>query len=127
MTDVLVIGAGIAGVTAARDLVRAAEMTLSAHLPGSVDEIGVLGLLDDGVVKLETGLNHRIAAGYDSLPCFIAQDLDVRFGFTIETVGWSADGVRLRATDGCELSARARDVLEHGASRPSSQSGIANL
>ena len=42
-----------------------AEMTLSAHLPGSVDEIGVLGLVDDGVVKLETGLNHRIAAGYD--------------------------------------------------------------
>ncbi len=100
-----------------------AEMTLSAHLPGSVDEIGVLGLVDDGVVKLETGLNHRIAAGYDSLPAFIAQDLDIRFGFIIETIGWSADGVRLRAADGRELSARAAiatlpvGVLKSGAVR----------
>jgi monoamine oxidase len=84
-----------------------AEMTLAGHLPGSVDEIGVLGLVSDGVVKLETGLNHRVVEGYDSLPAFIARDLDVRFGFTIETVHWSADGVRLRATDGRELSARA--------------------
>ncbi len=100
-----------------------AEMTLSAHLPGSIDEIGVLGLVDDGVVKLETGLNHRIAAGYDSLPAFIARDLDIRFGFAIDTVTWSADGVRLRATDGRELSARAAistlpvGVLKSGAVR----------
>jgi monoamine oxidase len=100
-----------------------AEMTLSAHLPGSVDEIGVLGLVEDGVVHLETGLNHRIAEGYDSLPAFIAADLDVRFGFTVETVEWSADGVRLRAKDGRELSARAAistlpvGVLKSGAIR----------
>ena len=100
-----------------------AEMTLSAHLPGSVDEIGVLGLVDDGVVKLETGLNHRIAAGYDSLPAFIARDLDIRFGFAIDTITWSTDGVRLRTTDGRELSARAAistlpvGVLKSGAVR----------
>ena len=32
-----------------------AEMTLSAHLPGNIDEIGMQGLLEDGVLKLETG------------------------------------------------------------------------
>ncbi len=100
-----------------------AEMTLSAHLPGSVDEIGVLGLVGDGVVKLETGLNHRVAEGYDSLAAFIAGDLDIRFGFTVETVSWSGDGVRLRATDGHELNARAAistlpvGVLKSGAVR----------
>ncbi len=100
-----------------------AEMTLSAHLPGSVDEIGVLGLLEDGVVKLETGLNHRVAEGYDRLPAFVARDLDLRLGFAVETVEWSAEGVRLRSADGQELSARAAvstlpvGVLQSGAVR----------
>ena len=100
-----------------------AEMTLSAHLPGSVDDIGVLGLLEDGVVKLETGLNHRVAEGYDRLPAFVASDLDLRLGFAVETIEWSAEGVRLRAADGRELSARAAvstlpvGVLKSGAVR----------
>lgn len=100
-----------------------AEMTLSAHLPGSVDDIGVLGLVEDGVLNLETGLNHRVVEGYDSLPAFIARNLDVRFGFTVEAVEWSAEGVRVRATDGRELSARAAistlpvGVLQSGAVR----------
>jgi monoamine oxidase len=100
-----------------------AAMTLSAHLPGSVDEIGVLGLLEDGVLTLETGLNHRIAEGYDSLIDFIAGGLDIRFGFDVESIEWSRDGVRLRATDGNELGARAAittlpvGVLQSGAVR----------
>jgi monoamine oxidase len=58
-----------------------AEMTLSAHLPGSIDEIGMQGLLEDGVLNLETGLNHRVVEGYDNLPAFIARGLDLRLGF----------------------------------------------
>jgi monoamine oxidase len=82
------------------------QMTLTAHLPGSIDEIGMLGLVSDGVHRLETGLNHRVAEGYDRLPGSVGGDLDIRFGFVVETVCWEPDGVTLRSTDGTELSAR---------------------
>ena len=82
------------------------EMTLTAHLPGSIDEIGMLGLVSDGVHRLETGLNHRVAEGYDRLPGFVSGGLEIRFGFVVETVGWQADGVSLRSIDGDELWAR---------------------
>jgi len=55
-----------------------AQMVLTAHLPGSIDEVGVLGLLADGVLKLETGLNHRICEGYDRLVEHIAAGLTRR-------------------------------------------------
>jgi len=83
------------------------EMTLTAHLPGSIEEIGMLGLVSDGVHRLETGLNHRVVEGYDRLPGFVGDDLDIRFGFVVETVCWEPDGVTLRSTDGSELSARS--------------------
>jgi monoamine oxidase len=83
------------------------EMTLTAHLPGSIDEIGMLGLVSDGVHRLETGLNHRVAEGYDRLSGFVARDLDIRFGFVVETVRREPDGVGLRSIDGEELWARA--------------------
>jgi len=83
-----------------------AEMTLTAHLPGSAAEIGVLGLKEDGVLTLETGLNHRVAQGYDRLPRFIGGDLDIRFGFAVRKVEWGAGGVTLRSADGRELRAR---------------------
>lgn len=84
-----------------------AQMVLTAHLPGSIDEVGVLGLLEDNVLKLETGLNHRIAKGYDTVVSHIGQDLDVQLGFTVESIDWRADGVVVRSTDGDEVSARA--------------------
>jgi len=83
-----------------------AEMVLTGHLPGSVDEIGVLGLLDDGVHTLERGTNYRIDDGYDRLPQHVAAGLDVRSGFDIETVRWDAGGVAVVARDGRELAAR---------------------
>lgn len=83
------------------------EMTLTAHLPGSIDEIGMLGLVSDGIHRLETGLNHRVDEGYDRLPGFVGRDLDIRFGFVVETVRWEPDEVRLRSIDGDELWARA--------------------
>lgn len=84
-----------------------AAMTLSAHLPGSVEEIGLQGLVEDGVLNLETGLNHRIAEGYDRLPQFIARGLDIQLDFTVESVQWRPDGVVVRSRDGKEISARA--------------------
>jgi monoamine oxidase len=100
-----------------------AEMTLAAHLPGSVDDIGVLGLVEDGVLRLETGLNHRIVEGYDRLPQYMAGNLDVRFGVAVDTLRWAADGVSVRAGDGTTFEARAAvctlpvGVLQHGGIR----------
>jgi hypothetical protein len=60
-------------------------MTLTAHLPGSVDEIGLQGLVEDGVLNLETGMNSRVDEGYDRPPAFIGQDLDVDLEFPVES------------------------------------------
>ncbi|UCE86312.1 MAG: FAD-dependent oxidoreductase [Deltaproteobacteria bacterium] len=84
-----------------------AEMMLTAHLPGRVEEVGVLGLQDDGVLTLESGLNHRVVEGQDRIVEFIGRGLDVRFGFGVESIRWRPDGVTLTASDGRELEARA--------------------
>ncbi len=100
-----------------------AEMALTAHLPGSLDEIGILGLVEDGVLRLESSANHRVAEGYECLPRFIGSGLDVRLGFAVEKVRWEPEGVSLSASDGSEISARAAistlpvGVLKSGAVR----------
>ncbi len=100
-----------------------AQMVLTAHLPGSIDDVGVQGLVEDGVLKLETGLNHRVVEGYDRLVEHLARGLDVCCGFTVDTVEWGAERVTVRSTDGREVSARAAistlpvGVLKSGAVR----------
>jgi monoamine oxidase len=84
-----------------------AELTLTGHLPGSVDEIGMHGLLDDGVLALERGLNHRVVGGYDELPRHVGRGLDVRCGFEVARVHWGPDGVALEPARGGGLAARA--------------------
>jgi monoamine oxidase len=83
-----------------------AQMTLTAHLPGSVEEVGMLGLVADGVLHLETGLNHRLDEGYDTLASRMASGLDIRLGFAVEAVEWGSEGVTVRSTAGEELRAR---------------------
>jgi monoamine oxidase len=100
-----------------------AEMTLTAHLPGSPDEVGVQGLLADGVLGLETGLNHRVSEGYDAVVRAMAKGLEVRSGFAVADVSWGPNGVTVRGQDGEELAARAAvstlpvGVLKAGAVR----------
>jgi monoamine oxidase len=84
-----------------------AEMVLTAHLPGSIDEVGVLGLVEDGVLRLENGVNYRLADGYDRLIAFIAEGLQIEHGFTVQAVEWTPDAVLVRAADGRERAARA--------------------
>ena len=84
-----------------------AEMTLTAHLPGTVDEIGLQGLVEDGVLSLETGMNSRVDEGYDRLPAFIGQDIDVDLEFDVETIEWGPDGVTVCSKDGRRVSAGA--------------------
>jgi monoamine oxidase len=84
-----------------------AQMVLTAHLPGSVDEVGVLGLVEDGVLRLERGVNYRLADGYDRLIDHIAQGLHVERDCTVQTIRWGQDGVSVRSTNGRELWAPA--------------------
>jgi monoamine oxidase len=83
-----------------------AEMVF-AHSPGVADEIGVLGLLDDRILRLHLGSFHRITDGYDRLVEHIVRGLDVQLGFPITTVQWAPDGVTVSAADGRALSGRA--------------------
>jgi monoamine oxidase len=92
-----------------------AGLTLTAHLPGAMDEVGVAGLAADGVLHLESGVNHRVADGYDSLTAHVATGLDVRLDWRVGSVSWGHDEVELRSAGGEKLSARAAiSTLPHG-------------
>ena len=84
-----------------------AEMVFTTHLPGTTNEIGIHGFLDDGVLELETSADYRVNEGYDRIVEYVARDLETEFGFVVETIEWSPDGVRIRARDGRERIARA--------------------
>jgi monoamine oxidase len=84
-----------------------AEMVFTAHLPGVAEEIGVLGLLEDQILRLHLGSFHRITDGYDRFVDHLGGGLDVRRRFPVATVRWAPDGVTVVATDGRALSARA--------------------
>jgi monoamine oxidase len=84
-----------------------AKMVLTAHLPGDIDDVGVLGLVEDGVLRLERGVNYRLADGYDRLIDHIASGLHVERDFTVRTIRWGHDGVSVGSTNGRELWAPA--------------------
>lgn len=83
------------------------EMTFLQHLPGSVDDVGVLGLLDDGVMDLQMRYNNRIVEGYSSLPRSLAKDLDIRLGSEVRKVAWGGDRALVEQRDGRQIEARA--------------------
>jgi monoamine oxidase len=92
-----------------------AALTLAAHLPGALEEIGVRGLVADGVVSLEVGLNHRVVDGYDSLPRYIATGLDVRLGWRATRVSWAPEEVTVESADGRVMRGRAAvTTIPHG-------------
>ncbi len=92
-----------------------AGLMLTAHLPGSIDEVGVAGLEADGVLHLESGVNHRIVSGYDLLPEYLATGLDIRFGRRVDTIKYSDAGVEVVTSDGTTVSATAGiTTLPHG-------------
>jgi monoamine oxidase len=83
------------------------EMTFLQHLPGSADEVGVLGLVDDGVLDLQTRYNHRIVTGYSSLPRSLANGLDIQLNTVVEAIIWEDQKARVRLARGQEMEARA--------------------
>lgn len=95
-----------------------AALTLTAHLPGGVEAVGVAGLAADGVLRLEGGTNHRVVDGYDGLAAHIATGLDIRFGFVVDSIAWGPDGVAVTAADGRRIEADAGiSTLPHGVLR----------
>jgi len=84
-----------------------AEMVLSSHLPGNLEDIGIHGFVADGVLKLETGNDYRIGAGYDRLVEHIAQGLKIEYGFVVSAIEWSTEGVTVGSTDGRTVAAGA--------------------
>lgn len=82
------------------------EMTFLQHLPGSLDEVGVLGLIDDGVLDLQTRYNHRIVEGYSSLPQSLAQGLDIRLEVIVKKIVWGETSTSVQLEDGSALEAR---------------------
>jgi len=92
-----------------------ALLTLTAHLPGSSEQVGVAGLAADGVLHLERGLNHRLLDGYDLLPRHIAAGLDIRFGQRATAIAWGPEGAELTVAEGGTVTARvAISCLPHG-------------
>jgi len=87
-----------------------AQLALTAHLPGGVDEVGVKGLAADGVLRLEEGVNHRVIDGYDLLPQHVATGLDIRFGCQVAMIAWGPDGVEITLEDGRTFSGRQPSV-----------------
>jgi monoamine oxidase len=92
-----------------------ARLTLTAHLPGSAEEVGIHGLVADGVLHLEGGLNHRVLDGYDLLPQQMAASLDVRLGRRVATISWGPEGVEMTTQAGETFTGRsAISSLPHG-------------
>jgi monoamine oxidase len=100
-----------------------AEMVFTTHLPGSTQEIGIHGFLDDGVLELETSADYRVNEGYDRIVEHIARDLEIELGFVADTIEWSPERVKIVDRDGRERTARAgistlpAGVLQSGAIR----------
>lgn len=92
-----------------------AQLTLTAHLPGGTEDVGVEGLVADGVLHLEEGLNHRVLDGYDLLPQHIATGLDIRFGCRVGRIAWGGEGVEIALENGHTFNGRAAiTTLPHG-------------
>jgi monoamine oxidase len=84
-----------------------ADQMVTVHPLGDLHELGMHGLRDDRIVDLEVGTDWRLAAGYDALPRWIAEGLDVRLGCRVNRVQWSAPAVTAVTADGEAVDARA--------------------
>jgi monoamine oxidase len=84
-----------------------ADQMLTLHPLGDADQLGLHGLRDDRVVDLELGCDWRVADGYDSLPRWIAEGLDVRLGWEVDEVRWESGNVTVSSVAGEQLTAPA--------------------
>jgi monoamine oxidase len=83
-----------------------ADQMMTIHPLGDPDQLGILGIRDDRVVDLERGCDWRLAAGYDALPRWIADGLDVRLETEVGAVEWRDDGVTAVTAAGERVEAR---------------------
>lgn len=83
------------------------EMTFLQHLPGSADDVGVLGFVEDGVLDLQTRYNHRVVTGYSSLPRRLSDGLDIRLNTVVKAIIWEGQKACVDISGGPRLEARA--------------------
>ncbi|MGZ8765189.1 MAG: flavin monoamine oxidase family protein [Acidimicrobiia bacterium] len=83
-----------------------ADQMVTVHPLGDLDQLSMQGLHDDRIVDLERGVDWRLVAGYDALPAWLAEGLDVRLDHRVLDVQWSEAGVTMR-TAADELTAAA--------------------
>jgi monoamine oxidase len=83
-----------------------ADQMLTVHPLGDLDQLSMHGIRDDRIVDLERGTDWRLAAGYDALPAWMADGLDVRLGHRVREVRWARDAVTV-STGTDELSGAA--------------------
>jgi monoamine oxidase len=95
-------GRGLEGVARAM-----AEQMLTVHPLGDLAQLSMRGLREDRVAELERGTDWRLAGGYDTLPAWIAEGIDVRLGARVTDVVWSRDRVSVRTEAGATFDARA--------------------
>lgn len=92
-----------------------ARLTLVSHLPGSPEQVGLNGLVADGVLHLEKGTNHRVLDGYDLLPQQAAAGLDVRLERRVASLSWGPEGVEVTTQGGETFTGRSAICsLPHG-------------
>lgn len=92
-----------------------ASLTLTGHLPGGLEEIGIHGLLADGVLHFQGGLNHRVLEGYDLLPQKLAAGLDIRLEQRVATISWGPEGAEVTTQGGETFTGRSAICsLPHG-------------
>lgn len=84
------------------------EMTFLQHMPGSADDVGLFGFVDDGVLDLQTRLNFRIVPGYDSFPRALANGLDIRLDCPVDSVFWESKAGGYAFTTGANSKRKRR-------------------
>lgn len=85
------------GITLDEGLYRLVDHAIQAEYAATLDEQGTFGLLE---LEDDSGGDHRIAEGYSRMFETFARGLDIRLNSVVESITWSASGVRVTTRDG---------------------------
>lgn len=88
-----------------------ADYLLTGTVPGELEDLSVAGLASDRVKEQEfSSEEYHVAAGYDTLPAFIASGVPIEFGADVRRIEWwnvpGDAGVRVVTADGREFVGR---------------------
>lgn len=90
------------GIILDEALYRLVDNAIQAEFAASLNEQGAFGLLE---LEDDSGGDHRIAEGYIQLFETFARGLDIRLNTVVDSIQWSAGGVRVTTRDGEQFDA----------------------